>query len=88
MPRIQNTIDFDGAIITVRIELMRSRGGLPSSHGPAVPLPFATTALIDPGASHTAVHPMILDHLGAVPDWGSLGRACRARMSRVGISTM
>ncbi len=66
MPRLQSRIDFDGAIITVRIELSVSEEALFRAMGRPVPPPFPTTALIDTGASHTAVYPMILDHLRAV----------------------
>jgi hypothetical protein len=66
MPRMQNAIGFDGAIITVRIELGAAEEASLRETGQPVPPPFPTTALIDPGASHTAVHPMILDHLGAI----------------------
>ncbi len=67
MPRIQNKIDFDGAVITVRIELCASEEAFFRATGQPVPPPVATTALFDIGASHTAIHPMILDHLGAFP---------------------
>jgi hypothetical protein len=65
MPRLQNAIDFDGAILTVRIELgLVEEASLRSAAQP-IPPPFPTTALVDTGASHSAVHPMILQHLGA-----------------------
>jgi hypothetical protein len=66
MPRLQNKIDFDGAIITVRIELGAAEEASLRAAGQPIPPPFPTTALIDIGATHTAIHPMILDHLGAV----------------------
>jgi hypothetical protein len=66
MPRLQSAIEFDGAIITVRIELGAVEEADRRAAGQPVPPPFPTTALIDTGASHTAVHPMILDHLGVV----------------------
>jgi predicted aspartyl protease len=69
MPRIQDAIGFDGAIIVVQIELSEPEEGFLRSTGQPVPRPFVTTALIDTGASHTSVHPMILEHLGAV-QWG------------------
>ncbi|SRR5579883_1251848 len=65
MPRLQGKIDFDGAIITVRIELGATGEAFLHAAGRPIPPPFPTTALIDPGATHTAVHPMIIDHLGA-----------------------
>ena len=64
MPRLQSTIGLDGAIITVRVELGAVEEASLRAAGQPVPLPFPTTALIDTGASHTAVHPMILNHLG------------------------
>jgi hypothetical protein len=64
MPRLQSKIGFDGAIITVRIELGAVEEANLRAAGQPVPPPFPTTALIDTGASHTAVHPMILNHLG------------------------
>ena len=66
MPRLQGKIDFDGAIITVRIELGAADEASVRAAGQPVPPPFPTMALIDIGATHTAVHPMVLDHLGAV----------------------
>jgi len=72
MPRLQSPIDFDGAIITVRIELGAvEEGSLRATNQPAPP-PFPTTALIDTGASHPAVHPMILDHLGVTQTGAAL----------------
>jgi predicted aspartyl protease len=65
MPRLQSAIGFDGAIVTVRIELGAVEESLLRATGQPVPPPFPTTALIDTGASHSAVHPMILNHLGA-----------------------
>jgi len=65
MPRLQSAIDSDGAIITVRIELGAIEEAGLRVTGQPIPPPFPTTALIDTGASHSAVHPMILHHLGA-----------------------
>ncbi len=81
MPRIQDAIGFDGAILTLRIELSTADEAFLQAAGQPVPPPFATTALIDTGASHTAVHPMILDHLGAFPRgkaWSSVPGENRA----------
>jgi predicted aspartyl protease len=66
MPRLQDRIDFDGAIITVQIELSALDEAFLRTTGLPVPPPFPTTALIDTGASHTVVHPMVLDHLSPV----------------------
>ena len=65
MPRIRGKIAFDGAIVTVRIELGAPDEASRRASGQPVSPPFATTALFDIGASRTAVHPMILDQLGA-----------------------
>ena len=67
MPRVQSRIDLDGAIVTARIELSIPEEVLFRTTGRPVPPPFPTTALIDSGASRTAVHPMILEHLKSVP---------------------
>ena len=64
MPRLQGRIDLDGAIIAVRIELGTTAETFLRAAGRSVPPPVATTALIDIGASHTVVHPMILDRFG------------------------
>jgi hypothetical protein len=66
MPRLQNRVDDDGAIIRVRIELGREEADWCRAAGEPIPPPFPTTALIDIGASRTAVDPMILRHLGAI----------------------
>src|SRR4051812_38386772 len=71
MPRLQSGIGFDGAIITVRIELGAIAEAFLRAAGRPVPPPFPTTALIDTGVSHTAVHPMIFSYLGAVPTGGA-----------------
>jgi len=65
MPRLQVKIGLDGAILTVRVELGDVEEAKLRAEGKPVPAPFPTTALIDTGASHSAVHPMILAHLGA-----------------------
>jgi hypothetical protein len=72
MPRIQSTIGFDGAVITVRIELGAVEEAVLRAAGQPVPPPFPTTALIDTGASHTAVHPMILNYLGVAQTGAAL----------------
>jgi predicted aspartyl protease len=66
MPRLQSRIDFDGAIINVRVELGAVEEAYLRAWGQPIPQPFSTTALIDTGASHTAVDPMILNHLGVI----------------------
>jgi hypothetical protein len=75
MPRVQNRIDFDGAIVTIRIELGVVDEASFRASGRTVPPSLATTALIDPGASITAIHPFILDYLGAIQSgerWSSV----------------
>lgn len=64
MPRVQSKIGHDGAIVTVRVEIGETEEAALRAAGRPIPIPFPTTALIDTGASHTAVHPMILTHLG------------------------
>jgi hypothetical protein len=64
MPRLQSRISSDGPIIVVRIELGVVEEATLRAAGQPIPAPFPTTALIDTGASHTAVHPMILTYLG------------------------
>ncbi len=66
MPRLQSRIDFDGAIINVRVEPGAVEEAYLRASGQPIPQPFPTTALIDTGASHTAVDPMILNHLGVI----------------------
>jgi hypothetical protein len=74
MPRVQSRIDFDGAITTVQVELGAVEEASLRVAGQPVPSPFPTTALIDIGASHTAVHPMILHHLGVIQSGAALVR--------------
>ena len=64
MPRLQGHLAFDGAIINVRVELGAAEEAHLQSTGQPVPPAFPTTALIDPGASVTAIDPMILNYLG------------------------
>jgi len=65
-------IGLDGAIITVRVELGAVEEASLRAAGQPISPPFSTTALIDTGASHTAVHPMILHHLGVTQTGAAL----------------
>jgi predicted aspartyl protease len=67
MPRLRGRIDTDGAILNVRVSIEATEAISLAMTGKTEPKPFSTTALIDTGASHTAVAPMVLNHLGAMP---------------------
>jgi hypothetical protein len=65
--RIQGRIDLDGAVITVWISAgVAEAAHLEADAGPGVAA-IGVTALIDTGASRTAIHPMIVRQLGLVP---------------------
>jgi hypothetical protein len=67
MPRIQGRIDPDGAVINVKVEVGAADAADLRSRNMPIPPPFPTTALIDTGASRTALHPIIVQQLGLVP---------------------
>jgi hypothetical protein len=67
MPRIRRPIDADGAVINVEVGVGAIDEADLRLKGLFVPSPFATTALIDTGASRTSLHPMIVRNLQLIP---------------------
>ena len=79
MPRIQGRIDPDGAVVRVTVTIGEADETDRLDRGLSLPQPFATTGLIDTGASRTTIHPMIAQSLDLIPDgFASLATPGRA----------
>jgi hypothetical protein len=66
MPRIQERIDSDGAVIHVGVEVGAVDADDLRARGLPVPSPMRTTGLIDTGASRTILHPAVTHYLGLI----------------------
>jgi hypothetical protein len=66
MPRLRGHIDSDGAVVEVLVTLDQHQEDFFRQAGRDIPEPFATTALIDTGASRSAVSPWVVKYLGSI----------------------
>ena len=67
MARIREAIDLDGAVVRVRIEIGMADEAYLTGSKLAIPKSYITTALLDTGASCTAVDPIVVGQLGLQP---------------------
>jgi hypothetical protein len=63
MRRLQGKLDRDGAVVNVLVAISAAKEAFLKQQGHPVPAPFATTALIDSGASQTVVAPFVVAYL-------------------------
>jgi hypothetical protein len=59
MPEIGGRIDEDGAVVRMRVAIEEDDEDDRRARGVRIPGPMVVTALIDTGASRTAIHPVI-----------------------------
>ena len=67
MARLREAIDLDGAVVRVRIEIGMADEAYLTGSKLAIPKSYITTALLDTGASCTAVDPIVIGQLGLQP---------------------
>jgi len=65
MPRIRGSVDADGATAIVTVRISGDAELFLRQHGRLVPGPMHVTALLDIGASCSAVHPEVLRRLNS-----------------------
>jgi hypothetical protein len=73
MPRTDGQIEDDGAVIYVSVAIDVDLEESFSSAGLPVSELYPGHALIDTGASHSAVHPRLAEYLGSLPSLYNAG---------------
>jgi len=67
MPRIEDRIYEDGAFVSVDVGIDVDLEESLRQAGRPIPSAYAAPALIDTGASRSAIHPWLAEHLGSPP---------------------